>query len=104
MEKREKEKKRRAVHRVIPLCSSLFKEPSMPEHDTVEYRILHLLQTPSLRFPPAVQWPFITLPSYLSAKRWGRGGVGSQKREKGREREFAATDVTMEKLFRPREP
>lgn len=75
----------------------------MPEHDTVEYVFYifskHLRPVRSRR-----SMAIHNATAYLSSKRGGgRAGVGSQKRKRERKKEFPATDVTMEKLFHPRE-
>lgn len=91
-----RERKRAASSNPIVLVT--LKEPSMPEHDTVEY-VFYIFSKHRRPVRSRRSMAIHNATAYLSAKRGGgRGGIG-----RTREREFPATDVTMEKLFRPRE-
>lgn len=83
-----------------PIVLLTLKEPSMPEHDTVEY-VFYIFSKHRRPVRSRRSMAIHNATAYLSAKReGGRGGIG---RTREREKEFPATDVTMEKLFRPRE-
>lgn len=83
---REKERKKEGCASSNPIVLVTLKEPSMPEHDTVEYVFYifskHLRPVRSRR-----SMAIHNATAYLSSKRGGgRGGVGSQKRKREKER------------------
>lgn len=83
---REKERKKEGCASSNPIVLVTLKEPSMPEHDTVEYVFYifskHLRPVRSRR-----SMAIHNATAYLSSKRGGgREGVGSQKRKREKER------------------
>lgn len=81
---RERERKKRAVHRVIPLCSSLWKSPRC--RSTIPSNT-YFTSSPNtvVRFLSRRSMAIHNATAYLSAKRGGgRGGVGRRKRERER--------------------